>query len=122
MSLDAIGIASRDIKKSIKFYDLLGVSLKEVADEHFEGTTPSGVRIMLDSFELMKKLNPDWPEPVGSGVILCFKQESSEKVDILFSKITLRTIKKIYDFVKFSLIEFRPFFFSKIVFTICRII
>ncbi len=100
MSLDAIGIASRDIKKSIKFYDLLGVSLKEVADEHFEGTTPSGVRIMLDSFELMKKLNPDWPEPVGSGVILCFKQESSEKVDILFSKITeagFQAIKEPWD-------------------------
>lgn len=55
MSLDAIGIASRDIQKSIKFYELLGVSLKEVGGEHYEGTTPSGVRIMLDSYSLMKK-------------------------------------------------------------------
>lgn len=87
MSLDAIGIASRDIQKSVKFYELLGVSLKEVGDEHYEGTTPSGVRIMLDSYSLMKKINSKWVEPVGSGVILCFKQKSSEEVDVLFSKV-----------------------------------
>ena len=56
MSLDAIGIVSRDTKKSIIFYEILGVSLKqEGGPDHFEGTTPSGVRIMLDSIDLVKK-------------------------------------------------------------------
>ena len=43
---------------------------------------------MLDSADLMKKLNPNWKEPVGSGVILCFKQESPKHVDQLYDKVT----------------------------------
>ncbi len=87
MSLDAIGIACRDIKQSIKFYEHLGISFKEVGEEHFEGTTPSGVRIMLDSFELMKKINPNWVEPQQPGIILCFLQESPSQVDETHKKI-----------------------------------
>lgn len=88
MSLDAIGIASRDTRKSIEFYKIVGIALKEIGDGHFEGTTPSGVRIMLDSFELMKKINPNWQEPIASGIVLCFKQETPKKVDELYSKLT----------------------------------
>ena len=46
MSFDAIGIACKDIKKSIQFYELLGTQFKEFGEEHFEATTSSGVRIM----------------------------------------------------------------------------
>ena len=88
MSLDAIGIVSENISKSIQFYSLLGVELKEVGSkDHFEGTTDSGVRIMLDSVNLTKKINPNWVEPSGSAVVLCFKQRTSEEVNTLFSKI-----------------------------------
>ncbi|MCA9399617.1 MAG: VOC family protein [Candidatus Omnitrophica bacterium] len=89
MSLDAIGIVSKDMKAAIKFYGLLGVVLKEVGGaDHYEGTTPSGVRIMLDSVQLMKDINPDWQEPSGSGIVLCFKQNSPADVDQMFSTIT----------------------------------
>ena len=88
MSLDAIGIVSGNVKLSLKFYELLGVQLKETGGpDHWEGLTPSGVRIMLDSVSLMKRINPYWKEPVGSGVILCFKQESAEQVDELFLEV-----------------------------------
>ena len=57
--LDAIGIASKDPSLSVKFYKILGVELAPVGGtDHFEGTTQSGVRIMLDSIELLKKINP----------------------------------------------------------------
>ncbi|VAX19652.1 hypothetical protein MNBD_NITROSPINAE03-1069 [hydrothermal vent metagenome] len=88
MSLDAIGIVSGDIQKSIDFYGILGISLAEAGGPgHYEGATPSGVRLMLDSVDLMKKINPDWQMPDGSGIVLCFKQDSPEKVDELFKKI-----------------------------------
>ncbi|VAX16697.1 putative quinone binding protein [hydrothermal vent metagenome] len=88
MSLDAIGIVSGDLRKSISFYETLGVSLAQVGGpDHYEGTTRSGVRLMLDSVDLIKKINPGWQAPDGGGVILCFKQESPEKVDELFQKI-----------------------------------
>jgi len=89
MSLDAIGIVSKNIEDSVKFYQFLGVTLKETGGEdHYEGTTPSGVRIMVDSRELMKKLNPAWKEPVGNGMVLCFKQDSPQSVDKIFTEIT----------------------------------
>jgi catechol 2,3-dioxygenase-like lactoylglutathione lyase family enzyme len=82
MALDAIGIVSKDIAKSVSFYGLLGVELKEAGGpEHFEGDTPSGVRLMVDHVDLIKKLYPDWQEPTGCGVVLCFKQVSPEGVD-----------------------------------------
>ena len=85
MSLDAVGIVSENIQLSLKFYELLGVHLQEKGGpDHWEGSTPSGVRLMLDSLDLIKRISPDWKEPVGSGVILCFKQDSSEQVDELF--------------------------------------
>lgn len=88
MSLDAIGIISKDIAKSITFYALLGVDLKGLGHGHYEGTTSSGVRIMLDSVEVMKSLNPQWQPPVGCGIVLCFKQPAAAKVDELFARIT----------------------------------
>ncbi len=81
MSLDAIGIACRDIEATIKFYQVLGIQFKEFGQGHFEGTTSSGLRIMLDSFELLRKINPEWQEPKTPGVTLCFLQESPLKVD-----------------------------------------
>ena len=87
MSLDAIGIVCGNLKMAIRFYRILGLNLVEKGPDHWEGMTPGGVRIMLDSVDLMKKINPDWEEPVGSGVILCFKQASPGKGDELFLKV-----------------------------------
>ena len=88
MSLDAIGIVSKDIAQSVKFYKLLGVDLKVTGGaDHLEGSTPSGVRIMLDSVTLMKSLNPSWQVPTGSGITLCFKQSTPGQVDDVFHKV-----------------------------------
>lgn len=87
MNLDAIGIACRDIKKSISFYELFDLSFKEFGEGHYEGATKSGARIMLDSFDLMKKINPQWQEPERSGITLCFLESSPLEVDKRFKQI-----------------------------------
>jgi catechol 2,3-dioxygenase-like lactoylglutathione lyase family enzyme len=88
MSLDAIGIVSGDLAKSVRFYEILGVDLKENGSaDHLEGSTPSGVRIMLDTVELIKKINPSWKQPSGNGIILCFKQGSPAEVNEVFEKV-----------------------------------
>tara|TARA_R110000868_G_scaffold164359_17_gene396946 strand:- start:12166 stop:12546 length:381 start_codon:yes stop_codon:yes gene_type:complete len=87
MSLDAIGIACKNIDKSIEFYELLGVTFKKFGDDHFEGSTPSGLRLMLDSFELLKKINPNWTEPKNSGITLCFVKDTPQSVDDAFKLI-----------------------------------
>jgi catechol 2,3-dioxygenase-like lactoylglutathione lyase family enzyme len=88
MNLDAIGIVSSDLSQSIKFYEIFGIHFKEIGEGHFEGVTKSGLRLMLDSVELMKKINPNWISPSGSGIVLCFKQSDVSSVDEAFFKIS----------------------------------
>jgi uncharacterized glyoxalase superfamily protein PhnB len=87
MNLGAIGIAAKDPSLSIKFYSELGLSFEQMGEDHFEAKTDSGVRIMLDSFDLMKKINPDWQEPKASGVTLCFEFADSAAVDSKFDQL-----------------------------------
>ena len=60
--LDAIGITTKDMAASCRFYRLLGVPLGEPPEgnDHFEVTLASGIRLMWDSIELIKKMDPDW--------------------------------------------------------------
>lgn len=87
MQLDAIGIACKDVQETIKFYNLFGIEFKKLGEDHFEGLTQRGLRIMLDSYELLEKINENWKRPNVSGITLCFLQESSQDVDELYNKI-----------------------------------
>jgi catechol 2,3-dioxygenase-like lactoylglutathione lyase family enzyme len=81
MSLDAIGIVTADCEKAIHFYKLLGIEfVRAGGHEHFEAKTSSGVRLLLDSVALIKTFEPDFVKVRGTGVSLCFKQESPKKV------------------------------------------
>ena len=63
-----------DMAASCRFYALLGVPVGEPpeGDDHFEATLPSGIRLMWDSVELVKQIDPDWQPPVGHRLGLAF--------------------------------------------------
>ena len=101
MSLDAVGIVSDHLKESIRFYEILRVCFSDVKEDegHLEGQTKN-IRIMLDSSDLMRKINPEWVKPKGSGVILCFKQDTPKRVDELYAQIIkagFKGLKSPYD-------------------------
>ncbi|EQC52071.1 VOC family protein [Bacteriovorax sp. DB6_IX] len=85
--LDAIGIAARDVDQTLEFYELFNMDFQNYGEGHYEAKTASGMRVMIDSFELLKQINPNWKEPIASGVVLCFLQKTPEEVDLLVSKI-----------------------------------
>ncbi|MFG1500093.1 VOC family protein [Halobacteriovorax sp. XZX-3] len=87
MSMKAIGIACKKIENSLRFYELLGLKFEKFGEGHYEAKTQQGIRIMLDSHELLKEINNEWKEPVTPGITLCFEQESSNDVDQIFDKI-----------------------------------
>lgn len=89
MILDAIGIIAKDLNKTIKFYRTLGVSFPDATIDipHVEATLPSGLRLMLDSEELMKKLRPDWVTPEGQRITLAFLCTSSKDVDESYQRV-----------------------------------
>jgi uncharacterized glyoxalase superfamily protein PhnB len=80
--LDAIGITTADMTASCRFYALLGVPVDEAPEgDHVEATLPSGIRLMWDTVELMKKIDPAWQPPTGHRQTLAFHCGSAAGVD-----------------------------------------
>ena len=88
--LDAIGITTADMAASCRFYALLGVPVgtPPEGDDHFEATLPSGIRLMWDSIELIKQIEPDWTPPTGHRLSLAFHCDSATGVDETFAAVS----------------------------------
>jgi uncharacterized glyoxalase superfamily protein PhnB len=89
-SLAAIGIVSRDIAESCRFYRTLGLDVPEPADgeQHFEITLPNGLRLMWDAEELIRQLDPQWKRPEGHGLALAFECKNVADVNETYSRVT----------------------------------
>jgi uncharacterized glyoxalase superfamily protein PhnB len=86
-ALAAIGIVTRDMKEAVRFYRLLGVDVPDAVDDHLDATLPSGIRLMFDTLELAKQLDPDWVEPKGHRMGLAFECSSPSDVDATHARI-----------------------------------
>jgi uncharacterized glyoxalase superfamily protein PhnB len=89
-SLAAIGIVSRDIAESCRFYRILGLDVPEPADgeQHFEITLPNGLRLMWDAEELIRQHDPQWKRPEGHGLALAFECKNVADVNETYSRVT----------------------------------
>jgi uncharacterized glyoxalase superfamily protein PhnB len=89
MNLNAIGIVSRDINESVKFYSLLGLKFEECEKDakHVEANLTNGMRLMLDSEELVKSLRPHWTKSQHSSISLAFEFKSVKELDETFKKL-----------------------------------
>jgi uncharacterized glyoxalase superfamily protein PhnB len=87
-ALNAIGIVSKDLAASVRFYRLLGVKLPEPDGDHVEATLPSGLRLMLDDLKLIKELDKAWIPPRGHPIVLAFECASPAEVDSVYAKMT----------------------------------
>ena len=87
--LAAIGVVTREMARSVAFYRLLGVDVPdpEAGADHHDAELPSGIRLMWDTVELIKKLDPDWTEPQGHGLALAFECESPGDVDTTYARV-----------------------------------
>jgi uncharacterized glyoxalase superfamily protein PhnB len=86
--LNAIGIVASDAGRSVAFYRLLGVELSEIGEGHLEAQLPSGVRLMLDSEDVIRSFRPDWTREAGNQLALAFACASPEEVDDLYERVT----------------------------------
>jgi|LakMenEpi03Aug12_release.lakeMendotaPanAssembly.Ray.scaffolds.fasta_scaffold304023_3 uncharacterized glyoxalase superfamily protein PhnB len=94
VALNAIGVVSSNIPRSIEFFTLLGISFPtdgscEASADHTEAVLPSGLRLMLDSESLVRSLNPnwDWPPENSQTTLLAFDCVSPTNVDAVFQLI-----------------------------------
>jgi catechol 2,3-dioxygenase-like lactoylglutathione lyase family enzyme len=80
--LNAIGIVASDMTRSISFYRLLGLEVPETPDEgHVDTFLPNGVRLMLDTEDVVKSFRPDWSRATGNQLSLAFECGSPAEVD-----------------------------------------
>ncbi len=85
--LNAIGIVASDLRRSIAFYDLLGVHFPEDGEGHIEATLPSGTRLMLDSEDVVRSFRPDWTRESGNQLALAFQCASPAEVDEIYARV-----------------------------------
>jgi uncharacterized glyoxalase superfamily protein PhnB len=89
-SLAALGIVSRDIPESWRFYRTLGVDVPEPpeGEDHVEAVLANGLRLMFDSEELMRKLDPGWKRVEGHPITLAFECKGAAEVDATYARLT----------------------------------
>jgi len=90
MRLNAVGITCSNIEASLGFYALLGVAFGafEVDSGHYEADLGGGVRIMLDSEEVMASFVDDFQPPRGNDRIsLAVEMSAPQDVDALYLQV-----------------------------------
>lgn len=85
--LDAIGIVTANMSRSLEFYAILGVPVPQPTDDHAEATLPNGLRLMWDTLELVKQIDPSWQSPVGHRTGMAFLCDSPADVDATYQKV-----------------------------------
>jgi uncharacterized glyoxalase superfamily protein PhnB len=86
---DAIGLIVSNLTASIAFYRRLGIDLPVQAEHgHVDATLPGGMRLMMDTVEVVRSFDPGWTQPSGSHRIgLAFLCESPIEVDTLYKSL-----------------------------------
>jgi uncharacterized glyoxalase superfamily protein PhnB len=83
MKIDAVGVTSSDLKKTVAFYQLLGFKFPEVkeSEDHLEPETEMGsARLMIDTKKLIKELLGEDPKP-GNHSSFAIQYSSPAEVD-----------------------------------------
>ena len=88
--IDAIGLVSSDLDRTVAFYRALGCDLADPTEEdHGHLTTQLGdVRLMIDTEEVMHSFDPGW-QGAGSGrITLAAQCDSPAEVDGLHDELS----------------------------------
>jgi catechol 2,3-dioxygenase-like lactoylglutathione lyase family enzyme len=85
--LEALGIVAADLAASLRFYSTLGVDVPNGEGDHVEAALPGGIRLMWDTEELIRKIDPEWQPPTGQRIALAFRCEDAADVDATFARV-----------------------------------
>ncbi|MHA6802452.1 VOC family protein [Salinifilum ghardaiensis] len=91
MQFSALGLVADDMAKTLAFYRLLGLDIPAGADDqrHVDVLLPSGVRLMWDTAETVRSIDPSWAPPSGGHrAALAFDCGSPSAVDGAYAEIT----------------------------------
>jgi catechol 2,3-dioxygenase-like lactoylglutathione lyase family enzyme len=89
--LDAIGMVVEDMAKSLSFYRELGLEVPPEADDapHVDAELPGGLRLMWDTVETVRSIDPEWQPPLAGGpkIALAFRLDTPDDVDEVYLRL-----------------------------------
>jgi uncharacterized glyoxalase superfamily protein PhnB len=86
--LNAIGVVTSDMARSIRFYRLVGLDVPETpAEGHVEAAHSNGIRLMLDSEEVIRSFNANWTRQTGNQVSVALECSSPADVDEIYARV-----------------------------------
>ena len=89
MRFDMLGLIASDMEATAAFYRRLGWNFPEVGDEPYvEVTLDTGLRISINSVEMMKQIEGHYVEPAGQKMGVAFLCESPAEVDAKYAELT----------------------------------
>lgn len=94
MKIDAVGITTTNMTRTVEFYELLGFEFGEYDpnDDHLEPISPSGVRLMIDTAELSEKIHGERPRPSNQSQFAIL-YDSAEEVNQVAAKVEVAGYK-----------------------------
>ncbi|MCA9387030.1 VOC family protein [Candidatus Dojkabacteria bacterium] len=81
MRIDAVGVTTRDMEKTIEFYKLLGFDFEEGVEkeDHVEPIIKkSGIRLMIDNVNIIKEILGTDPKPANHSIFAILYDSASE--------------------------------------------
>ena len=88
--LDAFGIVTGDLARSLAFYRALGLDIPADADgaPHVEVDLGGGIRLMFDPVATVRSFDPTWTPPTGSPRVgLAFRCADRTAVDATYDRL-----------------------------------
>jgi catechol 2,3-dioxygenase-like lactoylglutathione lyase family enzyme len=85
--LEAFGITTADLVTSLRFYGLLGLEVPDAGEGHVEAQVPGRLRLMWDTEDVIRQIEPDLPTPVRQRVVLAFRCTDPADVDGTYERI-----------------------------------
>ena len=88
-ALNAVGIVTSEMARSLEFYRHLGLDVPDTPEEgHVNIDIADGIRLMIDSEAEVRKFRPDWDRKMGNQLALAFQCESPSQVDEVYARMT----------------------------------
>lgn len=88
--IDVVGLVVADMAASIGFYRRLGFAFADGAESegHVETALPGGLRLVLDTIDIVRSFDPGWTAPSGGHrIALAFACDNPAEVDALFAEL-----------------------------------
>ena len=74
--------------RSIRFYRMLGLDVPDTPEEgHVDASLPNGIRLMLDSEEVIHSFHDDWARKTGNQLSLALECASAAEVDEVYTRV-----------------------------------